>query len=275
MNKRIGIDAGHGGGYTGTYSIDSRKDGLFEKHYTLEVARAVRDRLIPYGFEVIMTRENDNRPGDVSQRAKMLASAKCDYAVSIHFNGSENASANGCEVFVPYEATNGIIEAGYQKYLGELFDIRKPFARSNNSLNRNETFDKRLNLNTGKFEAATALKSDYFGFVRTGWADGMQSDLLEICFLTNRKDFEVFTRNKDKVADAIARAIVEGYGFLWDGTPKQIYRVGTDWKDGKCVNQTGAYYTLRYAVNACKFGQKVFTKTGTTVYANMYKEKGK
>ena len=39
--------------------------------------------------------------------------------------------------------------------------------------------------------------------------------LLEICFLTNKKDFKTFTENKGKIAEAIARSIVEGYKVEW------------------------------------------------------------
>ncbi len=284
MNKHlIGLDAGHGGAYTGTYSVETAKTGLYEKDLTLELAKLVRDRLVAHGFGVVMTRETDVRPGDVSQRAAQLARAGCAYAVSIHFNGAANEAAHGAEVFVPYGALDGKIEAGYQRYLSPLFAIRAPFARSNNAQNRNETFDKKLNTATGVYGATTKLKADYFGFVRTGWAAGMLSDLLEVCFLTNRGDYTAYMASKAKVADAIARAIVEGFGEEWEPkpekkpepapAPKQLYRVGTGWKDGKCVNQSGAFYNLQYAVNACKFGEKVFTKAGTIVYENVYRKK--
>ena len=210
----IGLDAGHGGSSTGTYSINTVKDGLFEKHYALELVKKVNERLIEHGFKTVLTRTTDTNPGTVNQRAKTCVAAKCNYAVSIHFNGFGTESANGTEVFVPYGEKGAGIEAGYQKYLGKFFKLRAPFARSNNYYDRNDIFDKKLNLSTRKFEAFDDQK-DYFGFVRTCWEGGVSADLLEVCFLTNRKDFDTYIANVDEIADGIARAIVEGYKVEW------------------------------------------------------------
>lgn len=210
----IGLDAGHGGTSSGTYSCNTTKDGLYEKDYALEVVKMVSERLIEHGFKTVLTRTTDINPGNVSERAQICVKANCNYAVSIHFNGFDNQTAKGCEVFVPYAETAAGIEAGYYNYLGEFFTRRAPFARSNNYYNRNNTFDKKLSTETRKFGAQSTDK-DYFGFIRTSWENGLSADLLEICFLTNPTDFKTFTENKQAVSDAIARSIVEGYGKEW------------------------------------------------------------
>lgn len=210
MSIKIGLDAGHGGSSSGTYSINSTKDGLFEEHYALEIALLVEKVLIEHGFKTVLTRRTDINPGNVSKRAEMLCKAGCNFCLSIHFNGMSTESPNGTEVFVPYEEKGAGIEAGFQKYLGEFFKLRVPFARANSYYNKNDVFDKKLNVSKRKFEAFDEQK-DYFGFVRTCWEKGVSADLLEICFLTNKKDFETFSENKEKIAEAIARAIIEGY----------------------------------------------------------------
>lgn len=210
----IGLDAGHGGSSSGTYSINSTKDGLFEEHYALEIVLLVEKYLNEHGVKTVLTRRTDTNPGDVSKRAKMLIEAGCNFCLSMHFNGMSTESPNGCEVFVPYGEKGAGIEAGFQKYLSEFFTIRKPFARANSYYNKNNVFDKKLNVSTRKFENWDNQK-DHFGFVRTCWEMGVSADLLEICFLTNKKDFETFTKNKEKVAEAIARAICEGYKIEW------------------------------------------------------------
>lgn len=214
MSIKIGLDAGHGGSSSGTYSIDSTKDGLFEEHYALELVEMVSKRLIRHGFETVLTRKTDINPGDTSKRAKMLCDAGCNFCLSIHFNGFEDESANGTEVFVPYGEKGAGIEAGFQKYLGEFFKLRAPFARANSYYNKNDVFDKKLNLKTRKFGAYDSQK-DHFGFVRTCWENGVSADLLEVCFLTNRKDFDTFIKYKGRIADAIARSICEGYKIEW------------------------------------------------------------
>ncbi len=228
----IGLDAGHGGSASGTYSINSQKDGLFEEHYALDLVKKVNERLLFNGFKTFLTRTTDTNPGDVSKRAKMCVDAGCKFALSVHFNGFRTESANGCEVFVPYGEKGAGIEAGFQKYLGKFFKLRAPFARSNSYYDRNKIFDKKLNVSTRKFEAQSCEK-DYFGFIRTCWEAGVSADLLEVCFLTNPKDFETYIENTDAIADAIARSIVEGYGEVYksfeekEAVPenKKLYRV--------------------------------------------------
>lgn len=212
---KIGLDPGHGGDSSGTYSIGTGKDGLFEKDYALDLCLKIEKILNEHGFATVLTRRTDINPGNVSKRAQMLVDAKCDYAVSMHFNGFETEGANGTEVFVPYSEKFGNVETGYQRYLSEFFKLREPFARSNSFYNRNDVFDKKLNLSTKRFEAYDS-QADYFGFIRTAWEKGLSADLLEVCFLTNPKDFKTYTEKTDEIASAIARSIIEGFGKRWE-----------------------------------------------------------
>lgn len=172
------------------------------------------------GFETFLTRTKDVNPGNVSERAIKCVNAGCDFALSVHFNGFGNKSANGTEVFVPYQETAANIEVGFKEILTKYFNERKPFARSNNINNRNETFDKKMNVSTKKFDA-TANKKEYFGVIRTSWEKGLSTDLVEICFLTNRKDFDIYIANKEDIAEGLAKAIVEGFGKTYK--PKKVF----------------------------------------------------
>ncbi|MBQ7875622.1 MAG: N-acetylmuramoyl-L-alanine amidase [Oscillospiraceae bacterium] len=211
MKAIIGLDAGHGGSSSGTYSCNTTKDGLFEKDFALELVLDIEEKLLANGFGAVLTRRTDVNPGTVVERARKMIEGGADFALSVHFNGFGTQSANGTEVFVPYKETAAGIEARLQGVLTKYFRQRKPFARSNNYYNRNETFDKKLNLDTRKFDAV-ADKSDYFGFIRTCWQSHVSADLLEICFLTNPADFKAYTENRGAIADGIARSIVEAFG---------------------------------------------------------------
>ena len=210
MKAKICIDAGHGGNSSGTYSVNTVNDGLFEKDFALEQALLVEKHLLRNGFKVVMTRREDINPGNVSKRAKIAAEAKADFALSIHFNGFGNESANGTEIFVPHGEKSALIESGFYNSLGGFFKIRAPFAKSNNFFDRNDIFDKKLNTETKKFDAVSE-KQDYFGFIRTCWKNGISADLLEICFLTNPEDFEKYSENRSKIAKEIAKSIVEAF----------------------------------------------------------------
>lgn len=211
---KIGLDPGHGGSSSGTYSINTAKDGLFEKDFALDLCKRIHERLVEHGFKTVLTREKDIHPGDTSKRAQFCIKEKCDYAVSIHFNGFKNESASGTEIFVPHGEKYGNIETGYQIYLSKFFKLRTPFARANSYYDRNNIFDKKLNLSTKRFEAFSS-KKDYFAFIRTCWESGLSADLLEICFLTNPEDFKTYTEKTDEIADAVARSIIEGFGKKW------------------------------------------------------------
>ena len=87
MAVLIGLDAGHGGSSSGTYSINSTKDGLFEEHYALEIVLLVEKYLNEHGVKTVLTRRTDTNPGNVLERAKMLIEAGCNFCLSIHFNG--------------------------------------------------------------------------------------------------------------------------------------------------------------------------------------------
>jgi N-acetylmuramoyl-L-alanine amidase len=221
MKATIGLDAGHGGSSSGTYTVNSVKDGLFEKDFTLDLVKRINEKLLLNGFKTVLTRTSDYNPGDVSERAKHILSARCDFAISVHFNGFGNESANGTECFVPHGEEFAQIEVRFQNVLQKFFKLRNPFARSNNKNNRNDIFDKKMNKRTYLFDAISDRK-DYFGFIRTCWEGGLSADLLEICFLTNPKDFSTYVENVDKIADGLARAIVEGFGEKYISEPKII-----------------------------------------------------
>ena len=223
MKAIIGIDAGHGGSSSGTYSVNTVYDGLFEKDFALEQALLVEKHLLRNGFGVIMTRRSDKNPGNVNDRAKICVNGNCDFALSIHFNGFGTESANGTEVFVPYQEKIAEVETGFYNVLGKYFKRRTPFARSNNYYNRNEIFDKKLNPEKRRFDAFSGEK-DYFGFVRNCWGNGISADLLEICFLTNQKDFKTYIENREEIAAGIAKSIVEGFGeeFVFEEEKEKI-----------------------------------------------------
>lgn len=45
------------------------------------------------------------------------------------------------------------------------------------------------------------------------------------------------------------------------------YRVGSDWKDGICQKQTGAYHNKDFAIADCRPGQNVYSENGNIIYS--------
>lgn len=99
--RRIVIDPGHGGRDPGAMG-----NGLKEKDITLTVARRTAEQLrSAYGYEVILTRDND-RTLPLEERTAIANTRKADLFVSIHVNAHPNKSTRGVETFYLNLATN-------------------------------------------------------------------------------------------------------------------------------------------------------------------------
>ena len=106
--KTIIIDAGHGG-FDGGAGAD---DGTLEKDINLEIAKKAKDYLAFYGYDVIMTREDDTgtednpdlsisarKKSDLRNRLEMMQTDSATIYVSIHLNKFTTSAASGTQVF--------------------------------------------------------------------------------------------------------------------------------------------------------------------------------
>lgn len=118
------LDPGHGGSDLGNVRRQNGVDLLYEKNFTLPHGLALAERLRAQGLEVVLTREGDTNvnatnqdvnndgivaaPGgeatsdeldDLLARVLTCNAAAADLLVSIHYNGAENDSLQGYEVW--------------------------------------------------------------------------------------------------------------------------------------------------------------------------------
>ena len=91
--QRIVVDAGHGGKDPGT-----RSGSLREKDIVLDIAKQVEKELTARGFEVIMTRDDDEFV-PLEKRAFIANDSGADLFLSIHANAARNRRARGLETF--------------------------------------------------------------------------------------------------------------------------------------------------------------------------------
>lgn len=88
------LDPGHGGRDNG-----ARSPYEYEKNFSLDVARRVRNELQKAGIRVIMTRNTDSFV-ELQDRAAVANRLKSAIFVSIHFNAADaNFAANGFEIY--------------------------------------------------------------------------------------------------------------------------------------------------------------------------------
>jgi|GEM_PF-1828369 len=102
--SKVVLDAGHGGKFPGAV-----QNGISEKDLNLAVAKIVRDILVAYGVEVVMTRTGDaelseNWSKDLDARVEISNRANADLFVSIHANSDERKDSSGSEVYIARES---------------------------------------------------------------------------------------------------------------------------------------------------------------------------
>lgn len=82
-------------GTTGKYT------GIPEYQLTLDISLLLRAELESRGYQVILTREDNETAISNSERALMAADSGADIYVRIHANGSENTGVSGALALVP------------------------------------------------------------------------------------------------------------------------------------------------------------------------------
>jgi len=173
--KTVVIDPGHGGTDWGAVHYYRK-----EKDDNLRLAQAVHDVLEAHGqnLQIIMTRYDDVFL-TLAERSALSNQNNADLFVSIHRNSSENRSANGVENFVFTAAPTPDVVYAYNVLDGVV--------------------DAGVQSNRG-------VKRGNFAVLRNTRAPSM---LLEVGFISNEIDNQLFDQNFDAYATAIAYGILE------------------------------------------------------------------
>ena len=211
---RICLDAGHGGQDVGATSPDGR---THEKTITLDIARRVERLLRKDGFEVLLTRRDNQTTQQLAERPFKAYRWRADAFVSIHLNSSSTPSARGVETYVL--PALGMESSSYHenkpskestlKYPGNASDV--------GNVQLGFAIQRRLLGATGLEDRG--LRRARFVVLREA---SMPAALVECAFLTASKDL-AFLRS-EAGRDKIARGIYEGiadwaYGTFAPGLP--------------------------------------------------------
>ena len=201
--KKICIDAGHGGADPGAVG----QNGALEKDITLQIALQVKAALLRNGVDVVTTRESDKEGRLViAERCKIANDAKVDYLVSIHANADGDRSDKtgyGTETWA-YSKTS----AGYSLA---------------------QTVQKELVDATGLTDRG--VKFNDWAILKGVKAPAI---LVETAFINNTQEEKLLTNAswQKKVAEAIAKAIVQYCGLVWMPEPEQQYNLKVIAVDG-------------------------------------------
>lgn len=116
--RRVCLDSGHGGADPGaTYGA------LREKDLTLDIANRLGTLLLNAGagFSVVMTRTDDRALGN-TERATVCNDARADVVLSIHLNGSTDASVDYFQAFYGKRAK----DAAFTQAISDSYSLTKP-----------------------------------------------------------------------------------------------------------------------------------------------------
>jgi len=172
----IVIDAGHGG-----YDAGAVNGSRFEKNDNLRLAKAVGERLQRCGVNVIYTRTTDEFIS-LLERSRISNSRNVDLFASFHRNSATNPAANGVETLVYTNASSRSVRAAEA--------LQQALVNAGIQSNRGV---KRANLSVLRETSAPAL-------------------LLELGFISNDQDNNLFDSKFDEYANVIARSLAQSVG---------------------------------------------------------------
>ena len=174
--RTIVLDPGHGGHDSG--AVNGARQ---EKTDNLNLALAVQRRLQQAEQRVVMTRSTDVFI-PLAERSAISNRNNADIFVSIHRNAFDNPAANGYETFV------------------------RPNPRPLDTQYAQNVHNEIINV--GGF-TNRGVKQGNFTVLTSTTAPAM---LLEMGFITNARDNQLFDQNFDAYADAITRGILQSIG---------------------------------------------------------------
>ena len=166
---KVVIDAGHGG-----TDVGAIRNGTYEKHITLDVAKRVEKLLKAQGYGTLMTRSDDSYIS-LQDRVDFSEAYQPDIFVSIHVNSSTSDTPNGIETHYYHQESLPLAQAVHSSLISAI--------KTNNR---------------GTF------KSKFYVINHTT----APAILIEIGFLSNYADRVQLLTNERK--QATAKAIVEG-----------------------------------------------------------------
>jgi len=225
---KVVIDAGHGGGSTGTHT----PQGTLEKDLTLDIAQRLQRLLVQQSFQVVMTRDAD-RDVSLKERGALANRVGADIFVSIHLNWIENRRSGGLETYYmgptddPYLtrlAASENRESGYSLAdMRRLLDRIYAGVRQEKSRKLAETVQGALFQSLGKLSPeiqSRGVKTAPFIVLLT---TDMPAILAEVSSLSNEEEARLLTKPlyRQYIAEALAKGI-RAYAGSVEETPEAV-----------------------------------------------------
>lgn len=175
------------GGTQGQYS------GVPEYQLNLDIALMVKEALMEQGYDVVMTRNDNETAISNAERATLANEAGADISVRIHANGSEDSSVNGALV---------LIGSQNNSYVGNLYD--ESYLLGETLLNSYCEITGMKNLGIQTNDTMTGIN----------WSE-IPVVILEMGFMSNQQDDLNMADEtyRQKMVEGIVKGINKYYGY--------------------------------------------------------------
>lgn len=174
--------AGHGNGDSGAVG-----NGFKECDLTREVVKLLKESLSKYHVKVDIADTNINWHQHIIKNKYYVKFTNYDYVLEVHFNSFKNTpeddKTTGTEIYV----TN----------VEKATSVERKIVDNISTIGFKNRGVKRVNY-------------DLIYYIRK---QGVSSALLEVCFISDIDDMQLYTSNKQQIIDAIAKGIIEGFGI--------------------------------------------------------------
>ncbi|WP_419579912.1 GBS Bsp-like repeat-containing protein [Streptococcus suis] len=194
------IDPGHGGRDSG-----ASYGGVHEKNLALSVSNKLRENLLQYGINVLMTRTGDYDVDFKTERSRMTNASNADLFISIHFNATGAGVSN----------STGIETYWYQYDPEYQPKINKEMHNNPTRLAESEILANKVQESLIKETGAVnrGVRRETFAVLRE---TAIPAILVELGFMDNPSELQVIKQDSyhTRLAKALAQGVMNWYGAV-------------------------------------------------------------
>ncbi|WP_239517407.1 GBS Bsp-like repeat-containing protein [Streptococcus suis] len=194
------IDPGHGGRDSG-----ASYGGVHEKNLALSVSNKLRENLLKYGINVLMTRTGDYDVDFKTERSRMTNASNADLFISVHFNATGAGVSN----------STGIETYWYQYDPEYQPKINKEMHNNPTRLAESEILANKVQESLIKETGAAnrGVRRETFAVLRE---TAIPAILVELGFMDNPSELQVIKQDSyhTRLAKALAQGVMNWYGAV-------------------------------------------------------------